>query len=147
MSLLSIWKFLNVNRVSRMRTHFLAIKEQTKPTTKKAKQECAFFSRKFEQYYQRARIWIHTRHFLYLFLYASLVLNLFPYAAQFVQYIEVIKGFIGTTVILGLVVIVSLRINLHVELMNEMLTHMIVLYHHNPKRDTKKALAKIRKTL
>jgi hypothetical protein len=143
-------KRLNVNRLSRMHQHYLAIESEVCPKGKREREECTFFKRTFVTYYRKTRVLVRIRLALYVFLYASVAVNILkttPILSFLVSFIELGSALFGTTLLFLFVLFVSMKINLHLELMNESLTHLIAIYHHNPKRNAHAVLKKIYRTL
>jgi len=145
-----VWKWFNINRVSRMHKHYEAIRYEIRAKTPAEKKEFSYFSTKFEEYYRRTSRLVKIRLVLYLFLYASVIVNVlraFQWLELLVGIVQFGNALLGTTVILALVILLQTKINLQLELMNESLTHMIVLYHKHPGRNTNKVLRNLSKTL
>lgn len=144
------FKWLNVNRVSRMHKHYLAIRDEISPKTEAERKEVKYFKKKFVHYHKRTAVLLKLRLLLSVFLYASVIVNLLktiPWLAFLVDFIQFGKALVGTTVLIVVVFWVTSRINLHLELMNESLTHLIAIYHKNNGRDTDRVLRKLSKTL
>lgn len=145
-----IRKGVVTNRVSRMSTHYHAITEHIKPQGRKEQSEADYFKRRFEQYHTKAGWLIKIRLVLYALLYATIIVNfikLIPLLQWLVPFIQLGSAIFGTTVLVVLVLLITVRVNLYIELMNEALTHLIVLYHRNPRRDTDRMLVAVSKTL
>jgi hypothetical protein len=144
-----VQKRLYWNRLQRLVQHYSAIKDELAPRGKD-KEEVAFFTSKFEQYAKRTNHLMHIRFFFYLILYATLLVNVFkiiPLLAFLVTFIEVGSAVFGTTIAIAAVFLLTLRINLNLGLMQDCLSHLIVIYHSNHKRKSKEVLAKIAKAI
>jgi hypothetical protein len=129
--------------------HYRAIKAELNPRGKE-KEEVEFFTSQFEQYARRTNHLMNVRFFFYFILYATLLVNVFkliPFLAFLVTFIEVGSAVFGTTLAIIIVFLLTLRINLNLALMQDCLSHLIVIYHNNPKRDSKAALIKIAKAI
>ena len=148
--LVRVWKWFMFNRVVRIKAHYDAICARLNPTTEKDKKEAAYFKRQFEKYDRRAMFLVRVRLVAYLLLYASIAINivkLIPVIEYLVPFIKLGGALFSTTFLLVLVWIFTVRINLYIELLNEALTHLIAIYHKNPKRNTDKMLKDVSKTI
>jgi len=145
-----VWKHVNLNRVSRIRAHYDAICGHLSPRTTNDKKEMAYFKQQFERYERKAMRLIEFRFLAYLLLYASITINvikLIPVLSYIVPFIELGGSLFSTTFLIVLVWVFTARINLYIELLNESLTHLIVIYHKNAKRDTNHMLEGVSKTI
>ncbi len=143
-------KILNINRISRLGMHYRAIKPHLAPKSDKEIVETEYFTKRFDSYYSKAITLVNFRGFFYALLYASLIVNvimLIPWLAWIVPYIRLTGSLVSTSIIVFIIFIVTVRINLYLELLNECLTHLVVVYHNNPKRDSKKMLDDVSKTI
>jgi hypothetical protein len=64
-----------------------------------------------------------------------------------VTFVELGNAFLGTTFTLAIIFLLSIKIRLYLELMQDCMTHLVALYHKNPKRDTETALKAIAKAI
>lgn len=143
-------KRLNVNRVSRANQHYRAIRTELAPRTAREKEEVAFFSRKFEKYHRLAQRLISIRLLFYTILYASILVNVFqviPLLRFLVTFIELGSSLVGTGLAFAIVLLLSAKVNVYLQLMNQCLVHLASIYQANPKRDTGKTIRALRKTL
>lgn len=143
-------KRLNMNRLDRMMQHYAAVREQLDLKNAKDARETAFFSTEFERYAKLTRRLINIRLVLWIFLYAALfvnVLKLIPFLAFLVAFVEFGSALFGTTLLFIAVFILSMRIRLNLELMQDCMTHLIVIYYKNPKRDTSTMLGKVARVI
>jgi uncharacterized membrane protein YesL len=142
-------KRFTFNRLERLNQHFLAIKDEVKPG-KIDKQEVEFFCAQFSSYYKRTNTLSNIRLFFYTLLYAAILVNLLKtikFLAVFVTFIELGHALFGTTILVAVIFLLTARINLNLELMQDCLTHLIVVYHKNPKRNSAAALQRISKAI
>lgn len=143
-------KRLNVNRISRAQLHYDAIRGGLSQRTSRERDEASFFCRKFERYAARAQRLLTIRLLFSAILYASIVVNVLqviPILSFLVEFIEFGSAIIGTGVAFLIFMFLTMKINLYLQLMNQSLMHLTVLYHANPKRDTDKTIRALRKTL
>lgn len=145
-----IVKGINLNRVSRAYLHYLAIKENLPSRTAKERDEAAFFGRKIERYYKQAQRLLTARLIFSAILYASILVNILqviPFLHFLVEFVELGNSLVGTGLAFLAVMVLTLQINLKLQLINQSLAHVIALYQSNPKRDTDATIKALRKTL
>ncbi len=145
-----IVKGINLNRVSRAYLHFQAIKEDLPARNAKERNEVAFFSRKINRYYKQAQRLITIRLVFSSILYATILVNVLqviPFLHFLVAFVELGSSLVGTGLAFLAVMILTLQINLKLQLMNQCLSHLIALYQSNPKRNTDATIKALRKTL
>ncbi len=143
-------KRFNVNRVSRAQLHYDAIRGGLSQRTPRERDEASFFCRKFERYAARAQRLLTIRLLFSAVLYASIVVNVLqviPFLHFLVEFIELGSSLVGTGLAFLAVMFLTMKINLYLQLMNQSLMHLTVLYQANPKRDTERAIRALRKTL
>jgi uncharacterized membrane protein YesL len=143
-------KRLTFNRLGRLNTHFLAIQAAINPKTANDKAEVDFFCSEFTRYYRRTKRLSNLRTALYLLLYAAIIVNLlkaFAFLAVFVAFVELGHALFGTTLLVAAIFLLTARINLNLQLMEECMMHLISIYHQNPKRNTTATLEKIARAI
>lgn len=137
------------SRLSRLKQHYVAIKSELRPRGKEL-EEVIFFTNRFEYYSKKTNRLINVRFVFYLLLYATLVINivkLIPFLSFLGAVLGVGSALFGSTVAFVVIFLLTLRINLNLELMHDCLTHLIVIYHKNPKRKSSVVIAKIAKAI
>lgn len=143
-------KRLNINRLDRMMQHYAAIREQLNPKGLKDAQEAAFFSMEFERYAKITNRLMNIRLVLWVFLYAALfvnVLKMIPLLSFLVAFMELGSALFGTTLLFIAVFLMSMRIRLNLEIMQDCMAHLIAIYHKNPKRNTAVMLGKVARVI
>jgi hypothetical protein len=141
-----VFKWLSLDRLGTMHKHYLSIRDELAPRSTKEREESDFFSQAFEDYYNRAAFLGKIRWLLYLFLYATVAINvlkLIPILRYLVGFIELGSALVGTGIAFVLIFLLTARINLHMQRMQQCLSHLIVLYHLNSRRDSARALENI----
>ena len=151
---LSLWdrlrKRLNFNRLDRMVQHYSAIKEQLAPKGANEKEEVEFFTREFERYAKITLRLSNIRWGFWVLLYAALLINVLqaiPFLRFLVAFVELGSAIFGTTLLFIIVFLLSIKIRLNLEIMQDCLTHLIAFYYKNPKRQTKLTLERIAKVI
>lgn len=145
-----IRKRLNFNRLDRLVQHYGAIKDRLSPKNVKDQEEAAFFSTEFERYARQTQRLANIRLVFWALLYAALfinVLKIIPFLAFLVTFIELGSAIFGTTLLFITVFALSIKIRLNLELMQDCMTHLICIYHKNPKRDTQSMLRDVAKAI
>ena len=87
----AVRKCLLFNRLPVMRKHYIAIKSQIHPHTKQEHEEFAFFTTEYQKYYKKAYRLMNWRALVYLFLYATITVNilrLIPHLGLLVNFVE-----------------------------------------------------------
>ncbi len=145
-----IRKLFVVNRATLMRAHYDALCAHASPKAEGEKKELAYFKQTFETHYKRASTLMNVRMLLYVFLYASIAVNVlqaFPLLSFLVDFVQIGSALFGTAVLVVLVFWTTLRINARMEVMEECLSQVIAIYHKNPKRDSGAVIRLLGKTL
>jgi hypothetical protein len=145
-----IVKGLNLNRISRAYLHYQAIKDELPNRTQKERDETTFFTRKLERYYRQAQRLLTLRVVFSSIFYASIIipiLKLIPILQFLVAFIEIGSALVVPGAAFIAMMILSLQINLKLQLMNQCLVHLTALYQSNPKRNTDATIKALRKTL
>jgi hypothetical protein len=145
-----IVKSFSFNRIGMMQEHYRAVREELAPKSSKDRNEAAFFTQEYERYYKKASRLMNVRVYLYVILYATLIVNLLkaiPFLSFIVGFIELGNAVIGTGIAAILVFLVTVKINLHLQRMQACMYHLVALYHQNAKRDTPRALERMRKVI
>ena len=144
-----ILKYLNMNRLSRAHRHYCAIREDLAQRTQKEREEAVFFSRKFERYHRRAQRLLTIRLLISPIVYATILVSLlqvFPLLRVLGTMLIGLNATLGA-IGFGIMILLSIRINLQLQLMNQCLMHLVALYQANPRRDTERVLKALRRTL
>jgi hypothetical protein len=146
-------KRLSFDRLSRLRQHYVAITDELKPKTPQEREEVRFFKARFEHYGKIVEHLWRIKVFFYVVLYATIFVGVIHVMSQFLPFLSVVTAFIKfASVLFGPVAFIAVlyltaKINLNLELMQDCMTHLINIYHKNPKRDSKTAIAKIAKAI
>lgn len=143
-------KWLSLNRLAILDTHYRALKEQAAPAGALEKEEFAFFTAEFERYHRKAERLAFYRVMFYVFLYATFavsLLKLIPLLRFLVPFIELGGAFVGGGIAFIAIFLLSVKINMHIQRMEACMTHMVVFYHKNRKRDSRTALAQMSRVI